>query len=162
MSDRCPTCGGRKSTWPPAAIIEACRKFADARGEPPTAADWDRATPHTPSFTTVRAHFGTWNAMIAAAGFTPRDPHSPQRTRWTAEQITAAIFEWKYARGSLPSYSDWAKRGEGRPTSSQVVRRFGSFNAGIVAAGYTPRVSHRSRVGYQHQAGMRTRQLVQT
>lgn len=95
---------------------------------------------------------------------TPRCAHcngvkqGGQNLRWASEALTAAIREWVSEYGEPPAISDWspiaarslndearARRFEdagGRwPWFTLVVRRFGSWNAGIRAAGFEPRVS---------------------
>lgn len=59
--------------WKPEAIIDAIRAWFDSRGRPPVATDW-HIVPEgevVPSVNSVQREFGTWNAAIAAAGFTP-------------------------------------------------------------------------------------------
>lgn len=59
---------------------------------------------------------------------------------WTAEQIVAAIRRWAADHGRPPTYSEWAPgdpRGR-RPCSLTVLNRFGSWAAGLRAAGYEP------------------------
>lgn len=152
MSDgRCPTCGGR-TVWPRDRIIKAAQEFAALNGdEPPAAADWRASTWQHPSDSIVRKVFGTWNAMIAAAGFQPRRPGAP-RAKWSREQVAYLITVWRFEHGELPSYKDWCRAAPGRPTSSQLQRMYGSFNAAIVHAGYEPFNRRRSDVSYRGEA----------
>lgn len=80
------------------------------------------------------------------------------RTVWTREKIIAAILEWVALYGEPPAIPDWhpyaaehqlsdAKRaarfrGGDWPSAESVIREFGSWNAGIAAAGFTPRARH--------------------
>ena len=72
--------------WTPEAIIEAIRYFEAIHGRPPTApefspalnghvqrtaVDYANREEGLPSFGVVVREFGTWNAAIKAAGFTP-------------------------------------------------------------------------------------------
>jgi hypothetical protein len=59
--------------------------------------------------------------------------------RWNSETILCAIREWSVSHdGAVPSSKD-AKRSNGAlPTSKAVAAVFGSWNAGIGAAGLTP------------------------
>lgn len=80
-----------RTEWPRERIINAIQDWNREYGEPPATTDWnatrarqmgrpdrtDRfldgfATGRWPWFTTVVYHFGSWNAGIEAAGFTPR------------------------------------------------------------------------------------------
>lgn len=162
MNGRCPLCGGRKITWTPRTCLAAVSAWVAEYGKPPTADGWRLATPHTPSSTTVLRVFGSWNAMIMQAGFEPR--HRGQwkkgQRMFSREQILSAIYLFRYENGRLPLYSDWDHAVEGRPTSHQVVRVFGSWNSAIVAAGYTPNRPRRSPEGYRNLTGSVTRQAV--
>ena len=71
---------------------------------------------------------------------------------WTRERIIAAIQRWEKRTGKPPVVRDWrrsngvghgghmkvGKRGS-RPCVATVQREFGSWNAGLIAAGYEPR-----------------------
>lgn len=83
--ERCVPCHARtRVIWTPEAIIDAIREFADRYGQPPAACDWNTGMSYGmkakdfwadacwPQSQTVQAAFGSWNAAIAAAGFTPR------------------------------------------------------------------------------------------
>lgn len=77
------------------------------------------------------------------------------RTTWTPETIIAAIQTYAHRYGQPPSATDFnptLARGKGRPDvahvfdvdgdyppTSAVQREFGSWNAGIAAAGFEPR-----------------------
>ena len=97
VAARCPACSSRRTgearrVWTPAAIADAIRWWAAEFGAPPAAPDWDgwnsryrlhdpkradryerlHAEGRIPSAAHVADVFGSWNAAIAAAGFTPR------------------------------------------------------------------------------------------
>lgn len=94
-SERCLTCSIRRNTyWTQERIIEAIREWSDENGEPPTATQWNPAQARQqglnwmadryqsgawPATSHVQHRFGSWNAGIRAAGFTPRKPgvHGP-------------------------------------------------------------------------------------
>jgi hypothetical protein len=82
----------RKMVWTRDLIVARIREWASIHGEPPAMGDWnswlaqvqyhdhDRADrfdsdTHWPWAERVVARFGTWNAAIEAAGFTPRPNH---------------------------------------------------------------------------------------
>jgi hypothetical protein len=80
------------------------------------------------------------------------------RVIWTAEKIIERIQAWATVYGEPPAMPDWNPwdarhrlRDEARaerfeagswPTFRSVVERFGTWNAGITAAGFAPRAAH--------------------
>lgn len=58
--------------------IDAIQRWAREHGEPPRMADWRPAVGDYPSTSAVEERFGSWNAAIRAAGFTPRPPGRPR------------------------------------------------------------------------------------
>lgn len=149
---RCDVCGGRPVSWPRHKIVRACRDWAADTGGPPAAADWAKATPEHPSESTVRRAFGTWNDMLAEAGFTRRPRHRPGGRRFTRRDVRDDVTRFVYLHGRLPTVKDWRVRADGGPTSPQLISQFGSFNAAIVVAGYEPPIKRRSIEGYERQA----------
>lgn len=142
--------------WNQDRICDAARVWQEKHGKPPAATDWRRAAPEHPNDSTVRRVFGTWNAMIAAAGMKPRRACRPKQ--WTRKQVEQLIFEFVLYRGRLPMFADWLEPGVDRPTSRQLIQLYGSWNAAIVAAGYEPRIAYRSLDGYRRQAGAMLRE----
>lgn len=75
---RCARCAAlynhESRYWTPAAIVGAIQYWADRTGGiPPAATDWLLVTDGVyPAVGIVQREFGTWNAAIAAAGFSPR------------------------------------------------------------------------------------------
>lgn len=75
--------------------------------------------------------------------------------RWTNEALIGALQSYTKRHGSPPTYRKWAKAAAGRPTAATVVKRFGSWNAGLTAAelpnrdavapGYVRTKTHRKR-----------------
>jgi hypothetical protein len=78
-----------RKKWTREAIVAAIQAWADEYGEPPAQPDWTPATARAmgdepraqrfeatagrfPGHMTVIGEFGSWNAAITAAGFTPR------------------------------------------------------------------------------------------
>jgi hypothetical protein len=114
---RCKPCAARVSgaarkVWTPAAVILAIQEWAAEHGEPPALPDWSAtharaindearaeryeralAAGECPGYTSVIRAFGSWNAGIAAAGFTPRAPHmdaaNAQRLRSMRAKVAA-------------------------------------------------------------------------
>lgn len=54
--------------WTDPHILKALQAWAAANGRPPAGVDFTVAPPGAPSATTVRSHFGSWNAALTAAG----------------------------------------------------------------------------------------------
>jgi hypothetical protein len=61
----------RKPNWDDLDVIRALTDWTATHGHPPTWADWLKGTPDHPCATTVRAHFGSMQAALAAAGLEP-------------------------------------------------------------------------------------------
>lgn len=103
------------------------------------------------------------------------EEHRLSIQQWPADLLLDRIREWANIYGEPPATPDWcpwharylgdearAKRWEDAdgywPWFTIVVRRFGSWSAGIAAAGFTPRPSHggggnqarRRRTGNRH------------
>lgn len=111
-------------------------------GRPPTQNDWApeddpgsrwrREFPRWPPASVSTIVFGGWTPMLEAAGMRPNKHY------WTKEEILAAIREHVTRVGSPPSKSAWEYGAEGRPSARTVRMAFGSFTAGVRAAGFEP------------------------
>lgn len=104
----------------------------------------------------VRRAFGTFNAAIEAAGYTPLRP-APSRIRTPlvgGEEVLRAFQAWTARYGEPPTMADWdpyrARRlGQGWrveryrqgdwPSARTVCKHFGNFTAAAKAAGLSPR-----------------------
>lgn len=69
---------------------------------------------------------------------------------WPQEQILDAINAFFVRTGRAPTSLDWRVATKKTPNRNQVVRRFGTFNAAIRAAGLTPRKTGK-RFNYQKE-----------
>lgn len=72
----------------------------------------------------------------------PDDTKPKREWYWTREEIIQSIRDWNTIYGKPPILSDWKHRrhkvkGEW-PAWSTVITTFGSFNDGILAAGFEP------------------------
>ena len=96
-AELCASCngrlqGGKNRLWTQELVVARIREWNDIYGEPPAGPDWMPAKAraindpererrfldakgHWPNVVSVIRLFGTWNAAITAAGFTPRAPH---------------------------------------------------------------------------------------
>lgn len=67
---------------------------------------------------------------VASSGSAPTQP------RWTRELIIGAMHRFVDSRGRLPVTADWEEKGADHPTAQTVRNQFGSWTAGLRAAGY--------------------------
>lgn len=101
--------------WTPESIVAKAQEWAEQYGRPPSALDWNPAMARRskledkieryyegdwPPYGTVTRHFPRWNAMIAAAGFDPREPGANEATGGGARE-----GEEKFDR--LPVWTGW-------------------------------------------------------
>lgn len=57
---------------------------------------------------------------------------------WSREAIVEALRAWAAVHGGAPSSSEWKDGASDRPSVGTVMARFGSWRAGVVAAGLEP------------------------
>jgi hypothetical protein len=63
------------------------------------------------------------------------------RRAWTHERIVAAIRGFAAEHGRPPLCREWLRKGDDHPTVTTVQDRFGSWSAGVEAAGFPRPVS---------------------
>jgi hypothetical protein len=63
-------------------------------------------------------------------------PPPQVRVRWTPELIVGAMHRFVDLHGRLPATADWVEKGADHPTTQTVRNQFGSWSAGLRAAGY--------------------------
>lgn len=81
----------------------------------------------------------------------------PRPQKWTCRQIISAIQKWAKEHGEPPLYKEWKRpNGRGIPSTASVARAFGSWNAAIEAAGFSPRPVG----GTSHQEHLQGKRLV--
>ena len=136
---RCPACGRAGAVWTKAAILDALRRDAETRGRAPTSNEWKRSGRGHPSSHTVRLVFGTWKDALDQAGLEPAVVSGIVDLRWNRENVKHAVFEFVYKHGRTPTLREWREAGPDHPGEGAIKRLFGTFNALIAAAGYTPR-----------------------
>jgi hypothetical protein len=147
---RCPACSARENIKPRfdrEETIALMRAWADETGDAPMTPEWmptaDQRTkwgseyPRWPSNRTVVTHFGSWNAGVQAAGFGYR------RRTWDRDTVLAALRGVAAELGRPPTRADLAGRPGEWPTPQTVEFHFGTFHAGMAAAGF-PAVRRRS------------------
>lgn len=82
-----------------------------------------------PSAGQVRLAFGTWNAALAAAGL------DPANRVWLADEVRAALQTWASGHGQAPTQTQGKRAGADHPAASTVSKHFGTWRAGLQAAG---------------------------
>ena len=119
--------------WSDEQILAALVRFAEREGRPPTESDWVANGADHPHAGTVKAHFGSWRAALAAAGL------ESTHDQWDRKLILDAMRRFARRHGRAPSSEEWQVKGPARnPTAAVVRRHFGSFTAALAAAGYEP------------------------
>jgi hypothetical protein len=83
---------------------------------------------------TLRARFGTWSQVLAAAGLEDRydDTHEP----WTREEIVGRLQSTAQSKGQR-SVTMRELSEDGGPSARSVLRQFGSYRKALEAAGLT-------------------------
>jgi hypothetical protein len=120
----------RRRSWDRESILAALREFAAAAndGRPPAAADLDRHD-QLPSPGTVRAHLGSLQAALEAAGL------RAGRRRWSEDLIVRAMVRHARAHGGrLPTAGQWDRATSEHPHATTVLQRFGSWSAATARA----------------------------
>jgi len=141
---RCASCAVRASNprrWTAAELVAAVKAWDAEHGQPPRTRDWipsgnpdnpslwTRELPRWPPASAGRIVFGSWAALLTAAGF---DVYNPS---WTHEEVLASIRAWNDAHGRPPAKHHWDTTDGTHPSSATVRRMFGTFVAAVQAAG---------------------------
>jgi excisionase family DNA binding protein len=129
----CHHCGQGLPAWTPQDCIAAALEWNAKHGDQPSANEWRKATYRHPANATCIRIFGSWNAFIAACGFTPRT-NSPRT--WTKKLVTDVMLDFLFTHNRWPTSAEWWKAAPGRPCTATVTTLFGSWNEAKRAAGY--------------------------
>jgi hypothetical protein len=122
--------------WPRAEILGALQAWADKHGRSPRFSDWRQSGPFHPSSLTVRKQFGSWPDALRQAGLAPTFPMKVPRNRpWHESAMIRALQEWAEDHGRPPSFRAWKQATSERPCGETIRCHFGSFRAGLAAAG---------------------------
>jgi ribosomal protein S14 len=140
--------------------VRCLQEWHALHGRVPTAPEWGAGGPGYrrvktlasdgqpwPWYQHVSEDFGSWEAAVRAAGFQPRRPGVRADLEawrgslgyWSAHDIIRSILSWADMYGEPPANREWRRAGADHPSASTVFNRFGSWNAGIAAAGFRPR-----------------------
>lgn len=74
-----------------------------------------------------------------------RTPGKPGARLWTATKVVVRIRRWYRRTGKVPMEDQWVRAAKDRPSAGTVKNIFGSWNAGIRAAGLPAREPTRPR-----------------
>jgi len=143
----CHTCSTRQGNpmrWSKEEVLAAVRKWVKLEGRAPTQIDWrptrfggterwEDEFPDWPPSSVSRILFGSWNQMLEAADVGVNHPS------WKPEQILAALRAYAEEFNKSPAKNDLEWPPFGYPSARTVRRHFGSFTAGLRAAGLESR-----------------------
>jgi hypothetical protein len=133
----------RKRRWDRESVIAAVRAFAERHGRSPTTAELKGAE-ELPSREVIIRYCGSLEAcrdvLEAQKGAKPANGWLPPvHQRWDRERIVEAIKAFAAEHGRPPMSTDWKRASADHPGVGSVVGHFGSFAAGLAAAGYVSR-----------------------
>jgi hypothetical protein len=140
----CATRKGNPPRWSRDEMTAAVRKWARLEGKAPTLSDWrpvrfggserwEAEFPDWPPASVGGLMFGGWNRLLEAAGVDVNHPS------WEPEGILAALRAYVDEFGKPPAKQELEWPPSGYPSSRTVRRHFGSFTAGLRAAGLKSR-----------------------
>ena len=116
------------AAWTRETILAAVRLFVERNGRPPRGREW--LLPHVdyPHRDVVTNRFGSWNTMLAEAGFEPLGKHPPRA--WTRDQVAAAFLDFLVREGRWPTTRDCDRsRDGGLPSKYIIYALFDSLGA---------------------------------
>jgi hypothetical protein len=116
------------------SIITYIQKFYNSYGRPPKYDDFNN-NPDFPHADTVKEHFGSWKKGIEAAGYYTYD-----NIKYSKESIISSIQQFYVEIGRVPQRRDFLGNPK-YPGYTVVSKHFGSWNAAVEAAGFTPHIS---------------------
>lgn len=143
----CHPCATRQANprrWSEEEVLEAVQKWERLEGRPPAMQEWraqrlggterwEAEFPAWPPGSVGRIMFGSWNRLLEAAGVGINHPS------WEPDQILVALRGYAERFGGSPAKQDLEYPPSGLPSARTVRRHFGSFTAGLRAAGLEPR-----------------------
>jgi hypothetical protein len=116
--------------WTRQSVIAAVERFVERHGRAPSAGDFSDPRSELPSGHTVYKHFGSLAALRVKLGY------SSSERFWEPQEILEALRDFGQLHGHAPSVSEYA-RTPGAPDPTTVERVFGSWRAGLQAAGFS-------------------------
>jgi len=116
--------------WTSRQVIAAFQQFRDYHGRPPRASDC-RAINRLPSSSTIRRHFDSFDDAVQASGMVPPNL-GRRRKRWSLVEAALACRSFQRRHGDWPNWSDLRRYPDLLPSSSVMIRCFGSTRPGEV------------------------------
>lgn len=113
-------------------IIDAIQSLADKKGRAPCAAEMIEEGEIWPSL--IRRRFGSYDAGVRAAGLEPYHPKQAEKA--TDEEVLKAVRDLATELGHPPTVDEM--EAHGACSASLVEARFGSWNRGLICAGFEP------------------------
>jgi len=116
--------------WTSSQVIAAFQRFRDYHGRPPRAYDCGAAN-RLPCYSTIRRYFGNLEKAVLAAGMVPTG-FGRRRRRWSPVEAALACRSFRRRHGDWPNWSDLQRYPGILPSSSVMIRCFGSTRPGEV------------------------------
>jgi hypothetical protein len=140
----CATRRGNPMRWSKEEVVAAAREWTSLEGKAPTSGDWrpvrfggaerwETEFPEWPPASVGALLFGGWSRLLETAGVGANKPS------WTSEEILVALRAYAEEFGKPPAKQELEWPPSGYPSSRTVRRHFGSFTAGLRAAGLKSR-----------------------
>jgi Homing endonuclease associated repeat len=124
---------GPGESWTETQIISAFQQFRDYHGRPPRVTEC-LSRHQLPSPSTIYRRFGSFADAVLAAGMVP-DTLGKRRQKWTPVEAATACLAFKERNGYWPGAGDCKRLGSGLPSSSVMIRCFGSTQPAFVQIG---------------------------
>ncbi len=143
LCQRCTIHRSNPKRWSAQELLLAVSAWEELEGRPPAQIEWRSSTtgrpnrwqrefPRWPPASAARVVFGSWTEMILIAGY------PPYNLPWSRDEVIDALPGMAHELGRAPTKEECDESPDGCPSASTVKRRFGSFTAGIRAAGLEP------------------------
>lgn len=149
---------GRIAVYSRESVVESLRRWAaDHDGYAPRQDDWKLAADGYPTSDTVRRTFeGSWAKACEAAGLeqrpkTQRATNTDQRV-WPEARIIEAILADNERLGRAPLAVEWRATTDEHPSERTVRKVFGSFSAGVEAAGLEANPQGRTKAAMERRS----------
>ncbi|MBK5219779.1 MAG: hypothetical protein JJE35_08335 [Thermoleophilia bacterium] len=119
--------------WNRSQIIGALQRFRDYFGRPPRTGEC-KALNGLPSSTAIYRHFASFSDALLEAGMVPDAPQRRRRA-WKPLEAAKACSAFRRRNGHWPSWADVKRRPGELPSTSVMIRCFGSTRSAEVQQG---------------------------
>lgn len=114
--------------WDAESILEAFQAWEARYGRAPTRCDLEAPGNGLPRYATLRRHFPSYAACLAAAGVQP-----PARG-WSDEAILGALAGFATRHGRFPRTREWERATPDHPHAATIRARFGTWTRATALA----------------------------